>query len=224
MSELQVHLIEFHQSFDHPINGTPTADIPEDRVRLRANLMIEECLETLEAMFNARSRVELDMPGDAKLPLHAKDALQQARILLNSIAAQAAVDVDLVALADGLGDQDVINEGTRLEFGIEGDSIAREIHRSNMAKLWPCPECEGKKTVFMQVNDTDARDVTCGTCKGSGHMTRKREDGKTLKPDGWTPPNISGLIDKQRAGKATSVRDKVLTYALLSKAMGHERG
>jgi predicted HAD superfamily Cof-like phosphohydrolase len=42
----------------------------------------------------------------------------------------------LAKIADDLGDIDYVVEGTRLEFGIDGASVAAEIHRANMSKRW----------------------------------------------------------------------------------------
>lgn len=77
------------------------------------------------------------------------------------------VEVDLPLLADGLGDLDYIVEGRRLEFGIDGEPIADAIHAANMAKVGP-----------------------------DGWIVR-RADGKVLKPEGWTPPDIEGELKKQ---------------------------
>lgn len=143
MSDLQKHVIEFHCAFEHPIAASPTVP-SDDRVRFRARLITEEYLETMRALFDWSFGEACD-------------------VLADNIE-NAAVKVDLVELADGLGDLDVVVEGTRLECGIDGDPVEREIHRSNMAKL------------------------------GGG----RRSDGKTLKPEGWLPPDIKGLLELQR--------------------------
>jgi predicted HAD superfamily Cof-like phosphohydrolase len=75
--------------------------------------------------------------------------------------------VNIVGFADALADIDYVVEGSRLAFGIDGLPVAAEVHRSNMAKLGP----DGKPIV--------------------------REDGKRLKPEGWTPPDIENELRKQ---------------------------
>jgi predicted HAD superfamily Cof-like phosphohydrolase len=77
------------------------------------------------------------------------------------------IRVDMVDFADALADLDYVAEGARLTFGIDGAPIAAEVHRSNMAKLGP----DGKPII--------------------------REDGKRLKPPGWTPPDIDAELKKQ---------------------------
>jgi predicted HAD superfamily Cof-like phosphohydrolase len=72
---------------------------------------------------------------------------------------------DIVKVADALADIIYIAAGTALEFGIPLDRVWAEVQRSNMAKVDPV----------------------------SGKVT-KREDGKVLKPEGWTPPDIAGAM------------------------------
>lgn len=75
--------------------------------------------------------------------------------------------IDLVSAADALADLDYVIEGTRLEFGIDGGPIADEVHRSNMGKI---------------------------TANGQVVM---RGDGKIMKPETWSPPDIEGELRKQ---------------------------
>ena len=72
---------------------------------------------------------------------------------------------DLAEIADGLGDLIYVCIGMALEYGIPLDMVWDEIQRSNMAKRGP-----------------DGR-------------VRKREDGKILKPEGWTAPDIKGVLE-----------------------------
>jgi predicted HAD superfamily Cof-like phosphohydrolase len=73
---------------------------------------------------------------------------------------------DKVLVADALADLLYVIHGCALEYGIPLDLVFAEVHRSNMAKLGP----DGKPLL--------------------------RPDGKILKPDGWTPPNIAGILAK----------------------------
>lgn len=65
---------------------------------------------------------------------------------------------DMVETADGIGDILYVTLGMAVELGIDMDRVFAKIQESNMAKLGP-----------------DGKPIT-------------REDGKTLKPDGWQPP------------------------------------
>lgn len=72
---------------------------------------------------------------------------------------------DLVEIADALADLIYIAYGTAVAYGIPLDKVFAEVHRSNMAKLGP----DGKPIY--------------------------RDDGKVLKPAGWTPPDIKSILD-----------------------------
>jgi predicted HAD superfamily Cof-like phosphohydrolase len=150
MSKLRDRLVEFHAAMGQPIRPAPGI-IPEERVRLRAALIAEEFFETMEALF-----VESSTAGDT--------ALRRAReLIFGSTIKRAAIGVMLPSLADGLADLDYVVEGTRLEFGINGDPIAAEVHRANMTKV-------------------------------GGPIA---PNGKCMKPEGWTPPDIAGELRKQ---------------------------
>lgn len=78
---------------------------------------------------------------------------------------------DILEVADALGDIMYIAAGTALEFGIPLDHVWDAIHMSNMAKINP----------------------------ETGKAYHFREDGKVLKPEGWTPPDIAGALNKAAA-------------------------
>jgi predicted HAD superfamily Cof-like phosphohydrolase len=95
------------------------------------------------------------------------DGIHAVREAVKHQVAYGNIRVDMAEFADALADLDYVIEGARLQFGIDGAPIAAEVHRSNMAKLGP----DGKPII--------------------------REDGKRLKPPGWTPPDIAGELRKQ---------------------------
>jgi predicted HAD superfamily Cof-like phosphohydrolase len=175
---IQQQVIEFHQVFEHPILLRPTVP-SDDRVRFRARLVLEEVFELLEALFDNESDV-----GGA----HACTELREAREQLEQVIKRAAVKVDLVEAADAMADIDYVVEGTRLEFGINGEPIAAQVHRSNMEKA-SCDACGGFAI--------GPNNHPCEICKGTGRHLRKRADGKTLKPRHWQPPDIKGCLEAQ---------------------------
>jgi predicted HAD superfamily Cof-like phosphohydrolase len=77
----------------------------------------------------------------------------------------ALAERNIVEVADALADMMYIIVGTALSFGIPLDRVWAEVQRSNMAKADPAT---GK--------------------------FRRRPDGKILKSDGWTPPNIPAAL------------------------------
>lgn len=120
MTKLRDQLIEFHQAAGQPILDRPQVP-PDERVRLRLKLVAEECFEFLEASLDDQGMTAL-----AEAKTRALEAIQMM-----------AIKVDLPAVADALGDIDYVVEGSRLEFGIDGEPVADEIQRSNMAKFGP---------------------------------------------------------------------------------------
>ena len=123
MSKLQHQVLEFHRAFEHPIAESPTIP-PENRIRFRLMFLLEELLEGFDAV--------LDLDQAEGSP---RTALEGAREILSFVVEHTSIKVDLPLFADALADLDYVVEGTRLEFGLNGDPIADEVHRANMAKL-----------------------------------------------------------------------------------------
>lgn len=90
----------------------------------------------------------------------------RSALILEEVAefSEACNDVNLIEMADALADIIYVTIGAALEFGIPIDRVFAEVHRSNMTKLWP----DGKP--------------------------RYRNDGKVIKPDTYSPPNIRGAL------------------------------
>lgn len=193
-ASVQEQVLEFHLAFDHPIYKSPDVP-PDDRVRFRARLITEEFIETLAALFD-RGEVVLEDGSRVSGPL------ERAKALLVAAGDQLRVDVDLVEFVDGMSDLDYVVEGSRIEFGVEGGAVAREVHRSNMAKMTLCSACEGSGQA--------SPGTFCPMCGGKGRILLKRADGKTLKPAGWTPPDIAGVLAAQMAEPAKYGLKKLL--------------
>jgi predicted HAD superfamily Cof-like phosphohydrolase len=102
---------EFHEAFEIPVKDGPT--IPYlDRVKLRRRLINEEFDEVMEEFDRIEQRLERGTYTSVKMVLD-----------------------DVARLAKELSDLRVVCEGTELEFGIPGDAVYAEVHRSNMSKL-----------------------------------------------------------------------------------------
>lgn len=82
---------------------------------------------------------------------------------------QASDQRDAQSVAHELSDILYVVYGAANTWGIDLEPVFAEIHRANMTKVWPD-----------------------GT-------VRKREDGKILKPPGWTPADISHIMASQSA-------------------------
>lgn len=97
---------------------------------------------------------------------------------------QAIDSRDLVEVADGIADSIVVLVGTALEFGIDLGAVWDEVQRSNMSKFPSCTACEG---------------AGCEACNGRGTQLIRREDGKILKPESWSPPDIPAALGVQNS-------------------------
>lgn len=140
-------VVEFHQAFGHPVETEPTTPDIADRA-MRVKLIAEELLELADA-----SGVMLN--------------IQHGRIHVEP----KALDIcDLVEVADALGDIRYLVDGANLVYGIPGDQVLREIHRSNMTKLG----ADGKPVY--------------------------REDGKIMKGPNYERPNIDGVFQLSKLG------------------------
>lgn len=80
----------------------------------------------------------------------------------------AVLSGDRVEQLDALIDILVVTIGAIHSMGADGDGAWKEVMRTNFAKI-----------------DSETGKV------------RKREDGKVLKPLGWTPPELAPFVKKQ---------------------------
>jgi predicted HAD superfamily Cof-like phosphohydrolase len=116
---------EFHRLLGQPILDKPQVP-PPDRVNLRLRLLTEEVEELLDAC---------GYVGAAMLMRSVRDEL--TRFAYDT-------HVDIIGVADALEDIDFVVEGTRLEFGIDGEPLAAEVSRSNNAKAGGIKSIDGK--------------------------------------------------------------------------------
>lgn len=106
---------EFHRAFGIPIKDAPT--IPHlDRVLLRQRLIQEEYEEVMDEFARITTRLR---SGNGPHGYQAASMVYQ----------------DIARLAKELSDLRIVCEGTELEFGIPGEVVYEEVHRSNMSKL-----------------------------------------------------------------------------------------
>ena len=81
---------------------------------------------------------------------------------------QAIIAENRVEMLDALIDMLVVTIGAIHSMGADAEGAWKEVMRTNFEKI-----------------DKDTGKV------------RKREDGKVLKPVGWTPPDLTAFINKQ---------------------------
>lgn len=81
---------------------------------------------------------------------------------------QAIIAKDRVEMLDALTDILVVTIGAIHSMGADGEGAWNEVMRTNFAKIDP-----------------------------STGKVRKREDGKVLKPEGWSPPDLKPFLQKE---------------------------
>jgi predicted HAD superfamily Cof-like phosphohydrolase len=98
--------------------------IPNAKIReLRVRLLLEEVLEFAEA---SGVRLKLEGEDDETSPLR-----------FSEFTFETTNDVDLVEVADALGDISVVNVGSMLAYGIADTGLLIEVDNNNMAKFGP---------------------------------------------------------------------------------------
>jgi predicted HAD superfamily Cof-like phosphohydrolase len=99
------------------------------------------------------------------------DALAKLRVTLLEEECSEFVSAtqarDLVAIADALADVVYVAYGTAVTYGIDLDLVLSEVHRANMTKL-----------------DHNGKPI-------------KRADGKVLKSERYTPPDVKAMLQLQ---------------------------
>jgi predicted HAD superfamily Cof-like phosphohydrolase len=72
---------------------------------------------------------------------------------------------DIVEIADACADLKWVIEGLEITLELPQQQLWNEVSRSNLSKI------------------------------SSNGKVMKREDGKVLKPEGWSPPNIGAILN-----------------------------
>jgi predicted HAD superfamily Cof-like phosphohydrolase len=109
---------QFHFAAGQPVRDVPTV-IPDDEVRLRARLILEEVQEALESMF--------DVPDGG--------SMQYAFKLIRMAMGHYGVRVDLPNLARELTDIGFVVTGTQVQMGLPKEECFDEVNRANADKF-----------------------------------------------------------------------------------------
>lgn len=112
-----------------PLPVFPTK--PRDEVLLlRARLLLEETLETIEAL---GVRVTLHSPGDVMVG----DPGNYEPVDMRAICFAVVDEPDLIEIADGCADIEVVMLGTAASCGIAHQPIYEEVCENNLLKFAP---------------------------------------------------------------------------------------
>lgn len=147
--------------------GTPT--IPSFEVRkLRARLILEEAFETIQKGLGLE--IEADVGGF--LDIDDLDFISSLR-------------PNLVELADGLADLQVVNLGTAVACGIDLEPVFSEVMRSNNSKWWKSAELDTPAYRWDYHFDRLEGGLLCVTDAG----------GKVIKSPSYSPANIAPILE-----------------------------
>ena len=120
MNKNQKNVEKFMLAAGQKGNDYPSGISKKD-AELRVILLLEEVLE-----FSAASGVEV------KLNFENTNGIVRNT---NDLVIEGGGAVDLVEIADGVGDINYVSEGAALAYGIDMELIHAEIQRSNMSKF-----------------------------------------------------------------------------------------
>ena len=118
---------EFQKAMGMPLAPLPRIPVRE-RAVLKLALIAEEFVELMEASYGKNAA-----------------AVSALRPPIANLLQYGELHVNLPDFADALADIDYVVEGCRLEFGIDGRPIAREVHRTNMLKSTGPVRADGKR-------------------------------------------------------------------------------
>ena len=174
MNRTQENVKKFMQMFGQECPVIPK--IPaRDILYLRAKLILEEALETVNAL-------------GFKPMLHT-DGGKQLHVSGNITLITKAEGPDMVDIVDGLSDLRVVSEGTACALGVDMAEIDEEVDDNNFQKVWTAEQIN---------NENIIGNSFC--IKPSGYdktFIVKNLDGKVIKPPGHKPPRIREILIKQ---------------------------
>lgn len=206
MDHMYADVALFHKVFGAITHEVPTQPSPE-RIALRRSLIAEETSEMWKGLIE-RDMVEtadgladtlyvlvgtLLEYGLALAPLYAKvvpngpPGFPDLRRIYE-IRGQFAINQAILWRSDRLENiryhlNDIINDYVALanELHLPLFDLWAEVQRSNMKKL--------HRPSHLECSIGPSTRCTCGA-------VLYREDGKILKPEGWKPPDIEGLLER----------------------------
>jgi len=121
---------------------------------LTFKLILEELQELGDALFDGSVRLVMDVDDDG-----------------------LKYNPDLVAVADAVGDLDVVVNGAGLRHGFDMERLGGVIHKSNMSKL-----------------GADGRPIYSRGMELDG-----KPEGKIMKGPGFVEPDIAGALAEMRS-------------------------
>ncbi len=173
----QVH--EFMTTFGQEVPAKPC--IPSLDIRkLRAKLILEEALETIDALgFNIVKNSSRGKRWNEWIPETVKDLSVE----------ESSKEPNLTSLIDGLCDLDYVSRcGTAIACGITEEVLNKaqnEVHRSNMSKLWTQKEIDALAPCLYSYEKI-SNNEHC--------YLVKNPDGKVIKSPSYSPANLEQFL------------------------------
>lgn len=197
----QVH--EFMQAFGQETPDKPTVPSLEVR-KLRAKLVIEECLELIDALGLSMQLTELPAGYDGGTQINVRSS--------TLIEFHESKPMSLLETADALADLDYVGpKGTAIACGIDMEPIFAEVHRSNMSKMWTTEEvlefsgtgaslrsfpidsfvgASNRQGNFKFIKkNLEEKSDRCWICLNS--------DSKVIKSPSYSPANLKPILEAQ---------------------------
>lgn len=164
----------------------PKPDLETERLLRSDAATLAEIAERWKA--HGRWREACGIPGDAVLALRVQLVAEEFGETLEAMA-----DADEARVADGIGDLIYVAIDAAVALGIELPPVWQAIAHANLEKFPHCPSCGGSgRHLGLE---------SCEVCKGRGRVVYF-ENGKVVKPPGWAPPDIVGVLRRQRERNA----------------------
>ena len=182
MTKEQKQVIEFMTLFHQHVLDQPIIPSLEVR-RLRAKLILEEAIETVEALgFDVLVCLEVRQGRTQGTEVGTIGTDMDGVFLLPN------GKENIIKIADGLADLHYVGYcGTAAACGIDMEPVFAEVHRSNMSKMWTEEDLKQQKTLY-----------PTGVVENyGGGLYRILVDGKVIKSPSYSPADIASILAQQ---------------------------
>lgn len=190
MNDMQKRVANWMKNFGQECPPTPVVPSLEVR-KLRAKLILEEALETIEGM---------------GIGVIVQDIDDRERVIMGHCTYEFTDNVseNITETSDGIADLLVVTLGTAVAHGIDIAPIFKEVMRSNDSKLWTRAEViyytmkgQDNPYTFKCVHKDCNGEEPCPAEPNEHCILTKDEHGKVIKSPSYSPPNILPLLKEQ---------------------------
>lgn len=176
------------------VAGQQVGDLHDPQVPQVESARVRRILRDAEQLLDC-AVVDLKSPhevssSDQLLALRARLVLEETKEFVDALAKG-----DTVQVADAIVDLIYVLTGTSIAFGIDQAKVWDAVQAANMAKFPSCKSCGATGEVSGS---------TCEACQGHGKVALRDAGGKVIKPPGWTPPDVEGVLERQRRTNVSS--------------------